>query len=127
MPRKARHDLVTREVLTRIRLCRNHPHDRGLPSAVRGDVRVPGLPGGDDGLQLTQDRRCDDGLGLGGLEPVDLAAVQVSVAGGVNPAVLQASPNRAPGGHPQPPAAGAAGLSRRSCRRFVPAGRDRRA
>jgi hypothetical protein len=56
--------------------------------------------GGDDGVQLPQDRAGDDGLGLGGLEPVGLPAGQVPVAGGVHPVVLQASPHRPPGRHP---------------------------
>jgi len=36
------------------------------PAAVGGDLGVPGLSGGDDGVQLSEDRRRDDGLCLGG-------------------------------------------------------------
>lgn len=40
-------------------------HHRGMFGAVGGDDRVPGLAGGDDGVQLPQDRCGDHGLGLG--------------------------------------------------------------
>ena len=53
-----------------------------VPCAVgRGD-RIPGLSGGDDGVQLPQDRRGDDGLRLGGRELVLLPADEVLVTGG---------------------------------------------
>jgi hypothetical protein len=36
--------------------------------AVGGDGGVPGLAGGDDGMQMAQDRSSDDALRLGRLE-----------------------------------------------------------
>jgi hypothetical protein len=37
---------------------------------------IPGLPGGDDGVQVPQDRGGDDGLRLGGRELVLLLLVK---------------------------------------------------
>ena len=91
MPRKARPDLAGDGwgLLRGSGLRRNHPHVLGpLLYTVSGDVRVPGVPGGDNGVQLPPDRGGDDGLGLGGLEPVGGAAGQVPVAGRVHPVVL---------------------------------------
>ena len=65
---------------------------------MSGDVRVPGLAGGDNGVQLAQNHGRDGGLGLGRLKPVGLPGGQVPVAGGVDSVVLQASPHRPPGG-----------------------------
>ena len=75
---------------------------RLLPGAVGGDARVPGLAGGDHGVQVPQDRGGDDGLGLGGRELVVLAAGQVLVAGAVDGVGALRSPDRAPGRQPQP-------------------------
>ena len=52
--------------------------------AVGGDDRVPGLPGGDHGVKVPQDRGGDDGLRLGGPQLVLLPAGQVLVAGPVD-------------------------------------------
>ncbi len=69
-----------------------------------GDRRIPALAGGDDGVQLPQDCRGDHGLGLGGGEPVLLAAGQVGEPGGVNrvgelrPQTARQAASRRPGG-----------------------------
>ena len=57
---------------------------RGVLGAVRGDGWVPGLAGGDDGVQVPQDRGGDHGLRLGRGELVVLPAGQVLVAGAVD-------------------------------------------
>ena len=65
-------------------------------AAVAGDDRVPALAGGDDGVQLPQDRRGDHGLGLDGGELVLLALGQVGVPGGVDRVRALRAPDRAP-------------------------------
>jgi hypothetical protein len=70
-------------------------------AAGRGDG-IPGLAGGDDGVQLPQDRCRNDGLRLGGREPVLLPADQVLVTGGVDGVSALGSRDRAPGCQPQP-------------------------
>ena len=67
----------------------------------RGD-RIPGLPGGDDSVQVPQDRGGDDGLRLGRAELVLLSAGQVLVTGPVDGVGAPGSPDRAPGRQPQP-------------------------
>src|SRR3954447_23308142 len=75
----------------------------GLGSgAVGGDVGVPGLAGGDDGMQVSQDRGGDHGLGLGWLELVVLAGGQVPVAGSVDGGGALGSPDGSPGRDPEP-------------------------
>ena len=67
----------------------------------RGD-RIPRLPGGDHGVQVPEDRRRDDGLRLGGREPVLIPAGQVLVAGPVDRIAALGSPDRPPCRQPQP-------------------------
>jgi Plasmid pRiA4b ORF-3-like protein len=50
-----------------------------VPGAVGCGGWIPGLPGGDDGVQVPQDRGGDDGLRLGGRELVLLPAGQVRI------------------------------------------------
>ena len=79
MPRKARPDpsfVDARRVRSGSRL---HQHPRVVAGAVGGDVGIPGLAGGDDGMELTQDRAGQDRLGLGGLELVGIASGEVPV------------------------------------------------
>jgi hypothetical protein len=64
------------------------------PAAVRGDERIPGLPAGDDGMQVPLDYRGDDGLGLGGGQLVLRAAGQVVVAGTVDRISPLGAPDR---------------------------------
>src|SRR5204862_420006 len=56
----------------------------GSTSAVGRDYWVPALAGGDDRVQVPQDRGGDDGLGLGRCQLVRLAGGQVLVAGAIN-------------------------------------------
>src|SRR6266542_2411890 len=67
------------------------------PGAVGRGGWIPCLPGGDDRVQLPQDRGGDDGLGLGGRELVLVPAGQVLVAGPVYGAGALGSPDGAPG------------------------------
>ncbi len=55
------------------------------PGAAGCGDRIRGLAGGDDGVQLPQDRRGGDGLRLGGRGLVVLPADQVLVTGGGRP------------------------------------------
>ena len=64
--------------------------------AVGGDLGVPGSAGGDHGVQVSQDRGGDHGLGLGGLEFVVLAGGQVPIPGGVDRVGALGSPDRSP-------------------------------
>ena len=64
--------------------------------AVGGDDRIPLAAGGDDGVQLAQDRRGDDGLSLGRGQFVVLPAGQVPVAGVIDRVGVLSSPNRPP-------------------------------
>jgi hypothetical protein len=73
-----------------------------VPGPVGGDDRIPGLPGGDDGMQVPQDRGGDDGLRLGGRELVLVPAGQVLVAGAVDRVDALGSPDRPPGRQAQP-------------------------
>jgi hypothetical protein len=73
-----------------------------LPEAVSRRDWVPRLPGGDHGVQVPQDRRRDDGLGLGGRELVQIPAGQVLVEGPVDRLAVLDSPRRPPCGQPQP-------------------------
>src|SRR5215207_9747957 len=66
-------------------------------AAVGGDGGIPDPAGGDHGVQVAQDRRGDDGLGLGGPQLVVLPAGQVPVAGGIDGVGSLCSPDRAPG------------------------------
>jgi hypothetical protein len=68
---------------------------RGVLGAVGGDGWVLGLAGGDDGVQVPQDRRRDHGLRLGRGELVVLPAGQVLVAGGIDRVGALCSPDRA--------------------------------
>src|SRR3954467_5450088 len=70
--------------------------------AVSSDLGVPDLPGGDHSVDVAQDRGGDHGLSLGGLESVVLAGGQVPVAGTVDRVGALGSPDRSPGGDPQP-------------------------
>ena len=69
--------------------------------AVGGDDRVPALAGGDDGVQLPQDRCGDHGLGLGDGESVLLSLGQVDEPGGVNRVGALRAPDRSPRRQPQ--------------------------
>jgi len=86
------------------------------------------LPAGDNGLQVPQDRRRDDGLGLGGGELVVLPGGEVLVAGPVNRVGPLGSPDRAPGCQPQAGASlpGQPGPAGESARQFLPRGQARR-
>jgi hypothetical protein len=92
--------------------------------AVGGDDRVPGLPGGDHGVELTQDRGGGDGLRLGGPQLVLLPADQVLVAGPVDRVGPLRSPDRAAGRQPQTGAslAGELGPPGERAGQFLPRG-----
>src|SRR5512145_147700 len=96
-----------------VRLC-GHPAERRrlAAGAVGGDLGIPGLAGADDGMELAQDRAGQDGLGLGGLELVDLARGQVPVPGGIDRVVLHRAPDCPPGRGPQLRSAGAGSRAR---------------
>ena len=97
MPRRARPD---RQLDGRCRWSGSGGRFGPWSGAVGGDGGVPPLAGGDHGVQVPQDRRGDDGLGLGGPQLVVLAGGQVAVAGGVDGVCSLGSPDRAPGGQP---------------------------
>ena len=76
--------------------------------AAGGDDRVPGLAGGDDGVQVTQDRGRDHGLRLGGGELVLLACWSGAGSGPRRPGWRAALPRP----RARPPAAARAGPGR---------------
>jgi hypothetical protein len=88
MPRRARPD---RQVERRDG--ESGGHLPAVADAVDGDVGIPRLAGGDDGVQLLQNGRGDHGLGLGGGELVGLACGQVLVAGGVDVVAALGAPD----------------------------------
>jgi hypothetical protein len=96
MPRRARPD---RQVERRDG--ESGGHLAAVADAVDGDVGIPRLAGGDDGVQLLQNGRGDHGLGLGGGELVGLACGQMLVAGGVDVVAALGAPDRPPGGQTQ--------------------------
>jgi hypothetical protein len=61
---------------------------------VGGSYWIPALAGGNNRMQLTQDRRRDHGLGLGGGQPVLLTTGQVGESGSVNRVRALRTPGR---------------------------------
>jgi hypothetical protein len=66
-----------------------------------GDGRVPASAGSDHGVQLPQDRRSDDGLGLGDGELVLVSGGQVGEPGGVDRVRALRAPHGSLGRQPQ--------------------------
>jgi hypothetical protein len=99
MPRRARPD---RQLVRRDGLWLGSGGCVACSAAVDGDGGIPGLAGGDDGVQVAQEGGGEDGLGLGGSQFVVLAGGQVPVAGGVDRVGQAGGPHGAPGGQPQP-------------------------
>ena len=99
------------------RLYRGSGGDQDLAGPPAGrDGGVPPLAGGDDGMQVPQQRGGQGGVCLPGGELVVLAAGQVREPGGVDGVGFQRAPDRAPGGQAQrraslPGGAGAAGVA----------------
>jgi hypothetical protein len=90
--------------------------------AVGGDGGVAGLAGGDDRMEVAQDRGGDHGLGLGRLELVVLPGGQVPVTGAVDGVGALGSPDRAPGSHPEswPSLPGEFGATDEGARELLP-------
>ena len=66
--------------------------------AVGGDRGVPLLVGADDGVQVSQDRGGDDGVGLRDFQLVRLSGGQIGEAGCIDGVGSLGSPDRPPGG-----------------------------
>lgn len=73
----------------------------GTGGAVGGDLGVPSVSAGDDSMQLSQDRRCDHGLGLGRGELVRLPDGLMLIAGGVDGVATLRAPDGPPRGQTQ--------------------------